>query len=67
VDLKLTPEGERKDRLKALIVKANSAIKAWAFKHKDKRICYYEGITIPFRRERGESFNSTLLVNIIED
>jgi len=67
LDLKQIPEDERKARLKAEVVKANSTIRTWAFRHKDKRICYHEGITIPFRKERGESFDSTLIVSIIEN
>jgi hypothetical protein len=67
LDLKLIPENERKERLKAEIVKANGSIRTWAYKNKEKRIGYYEGITIPFRQEKGELFNSTIMVSIAEN
>jgi phosphatidylinositol 4-kinase len=67
LDLKLIPEGERKDRLKAEVAKANRSIRIWASKHLDKRICYHEGVIIPFRKEHLERFDSTLVVNIVEN
>lgn len=67
LDLKKLDESVRKDTLKGAVVKFNNSIRVNAYKHKDLNIAYCNGITIPFRKDRGDSFSSTLVVNIVEN